>query len=651
MARNSAAGKASILPVMVSIIIVVAALYFAQSVLIPVALAVLFSFLLAPPVTWLRRIHIQRVPATLIVVVVAMSLVGLVGFVVGKQLVSLVNDLPTYKSSIQEKLSKFRLIEEGADRVVGRLEDFGKVPSKLNRAGRAAINSDGRTESPPAPLGSPDNPSSVRVTSEPSSQIEMIGEWVGKFVDPLVTAGLVIVFVIFMLMNLEDLRDRVVRLVGYSRIELTTDALDEAGSRISKFLIAEGYVNVAYGVAVAGGLWVIGHTLARSSGGFPNVLLWGLICGMLRFVPYIGIWVAAGLAILVSFALPGFSPFVATIVMFGVYELFVGQFVEPYLYGSKTGLTPLAVLVAAVFWTWLWGPIGLLLSTPLTVCIVVIAKFVAFLNVLLSDEPMLDPHLRLYQRLLAMDEEEASEVARQQLAESSLETVFEEMLMPALARAERDRNQDRLDSQRERFIIDTLRTIIEELGDLARDPSHKPARVEPVAPPPEAARGVAVASNERVGKLPEGCVVNVLLLPARHEADELAALMLDQILLTYGYCASVMSSDLLSSELVQKVDDQKADIVVVSAMPPGATANARYICKRLRARPGPMAMVVGLWNQNADIASSRERLDIDESTLIVTNLTDAAQQIAQLAAPIVHRSLAEANHAVTETRN
>jgi predicted PurR-regulated permease PerM len=639
---------------MASVIIVVAALYFAQSVLIPLALAVLFSFLLAPPVTWLRRFHIQRVPATLIVVVIAMSPVGLIGYVVGKQLVSLVNDLPTYKTNIQEKLSKFRLIEDAGDRVVDRLEDFGKVAAKRPGSGKITSGPDGGSSPSRAPLGSPDNPTSVRISSAPTTQIQMVGEWVGAFVNPLVTLGLVIVFVIFMLMNLEDLRDRVVRLVGYSRIEITTDALDEAGSRISKFLIAEGYVNVAYGAAVAGGLWAIGHTLARSSGGFPNVLLWGLICALLRFVPYIGIWVAAGLAILVSFALPGLSPFIATVVMFGAYELFVSQFLEPYLYGSKTGLTPLAVLVAAVFWTWLWGPIGLLLSTPLTVCIVVIAKFVpqmAFLNVLLSDEPMLDPHLRLYQRLLALDDEEASEVARKQLAESSLETVYEQMVMPALARAERDRSQDRLDPQRERFIIETLRTIIEELGDLARDPSHKPVRIDPAMPPREATRGVAVASNERAGKLPDGCVVNVLLLPARHEADELAALMLDQILQTYGYCASVMSSDLLSSELVQKVGDQKADIVVISAMPPGATANARYLCKRLRARPEPTPMVVGLWNQNADIASSRERLDLDESTPIVTNLTDAARQVAQLAEPIVHRSHAEATQAVTEVRN
>jgi hypothetical protein len=373
------------------------------------------------------------------------------------------------------------------------------------------------------------------------------------------------------------------------------------------------------------------------------VLLWGLICGVMRFVPYVGIWIAAGLAILVSFALPGLSPFVATVIMFGVYELVVSQFVEPYLYGSKTGLTPLAVLVAAVFWTWLWGPIGLLLSTPLTVCIVVMAKFVpqmAFLNVLLSDEPMLDPHLRLYQRLLALDEEEASEVARTQLAESSLEAVYDQMIMPALARAERDRNQDRLDPAREQFIVETLRTIIEELGDLARDPSHKPAPPADAAlPSREQTRGLAVSTARTAGKLPEGCVANVLLLPARHEADELAAMMLGQILQTLGYCASVMSSQLLSSERVQKIDEHKADIVVISAMPPGATANARYLSKRFRARPEQTPLLVCLWNRNADVDNSRERLELDPSTAIVTNLADATHQIAQLAAPIIDRSL------------
>jgi hypothetical protein len=363
------------------------------------------------------------------------------------------------------------------------------------------------------------------------------------------------------------------------------------------------------------------------------------MCGVLRFVPYIGIWIAAGLAILVSFALPGMAPFVATVVMFGVYELVVGQFVEPYLYGSKTGLTPLAVLVAAVFWTWLWGPIGLLLSTPLTVCIVVMAKFVpqlAFLNVLLSDEPMLDPHLRLYQRLLALDEEEASDVARKQLAESSLDYVYDQMVLPALARAERDKNSDRLDPERERFIHDTLRSIIEELGERARDPSHKPTYIGPAVPPREETRGLAVVPPAQLPKLPENCVVKVTLLPARREADELAAMMLAQILQTAGYCPTAMSSELLLSEMVQKLDEQKPDVIVVSAMPPGAIANARYLCKRLASRSEPTAMVVGLWTQSFDAARARERLGIEETTPVVSTLAEAARQIAQLAAPIIN---------------
>ena len=575
-----------------------------------------------------------------------MGLVGLIGYVVGRQLVSLVSDLPKYKVDIQAKLSRFRVIEGAVERVADRLEEFGKVAAKRPSTDKVTIGPNGNPVPTRAPLGSPENPSSVRLSSEPSTQIQELGEWVGKFVDPLLTAGLVIVFVVFMLMNLEDLRDRVVRLVGYSRIELTTEALDEAGRRIGQFLIAEGYVNVGYGIAVAGGLWLIGHTLARSAGGFPNVLLWGLICGLMRFVPYVGIFVGAGMAILVSFALPGMSPVVATIVMFGAYELLVSQFVEPYLYGSKTGLTPLAVLVAAVFWTWLWGPIGLLLSTPLTVCIVVIAKFVpqmAFLNVLLSDEPMLDPHLRLYQRLLALDEEDASELARKQLTEFPLESVYDQMVMPALARAERDRTQDRLDPEREQFIAETMRTIIEELGDASRDPKNKPVAAPPPMPPREETRGLAVVVPAQLQRLPEGCVVNVLLLPARYYADELAAMMLGQILQSAGYCASVMSSDSLASELVQNVEDKKADIVVVSAMPPAATANARYLCKRLQAREKPAPLVVGLWSQSANIDSARKRLDLEESTPVVTTLVEATRQVARLADPIVHRMHIEPN--------
>ncbi len=237
---------------------------------------------------------------------------------------------------------------------------------------------------------------------------------VSKVTGPLTTMGLVTVFVIFMLISREELRDRLIRLTGHGRLHMTTQALDEAATRISSYLFAEAVVNFCYGFLVAGGLKLIGHIWGSAEGGFPSVLLWGLLCGLLRFVPYIGVWIAAAFPIVVSFAFfTGDGVFIGTIVLFAALEVVVSQFVEPYWYGSSTGMSPLAVLVSAVFWTWLWGPVGLVLSTPLTVCLVVIGKHVPalqFLDILLGDEPVLDPPTRLYQRMISMDGEEASDL-------------------------------------------------------------------------------------------------------------------------------------------------------------------------------------------------------------------------------------------------
>jgi hypothetical protein len=319
----------------------------------------------------------------------------------------------------------------------------------------------------------------------------VLGTYLGTLLGPLGTAGIVIVFVIFMLIGREDLRDRIIRLVGEGQLNITTQALDDAATRISRYLVAQAIVNGSYGAAISLGLWLIGVTLA--DGWFPSFVLWGLLCALLRFIPYIGPWIAAAFPLILSLAVyPGYSVFFAVAGMFIIVELLSNNFMEPWLYGSSTGMSAVAVLVAAVFWTWLWGPIGLLLSTPLTVCIVVVGKYVPqfrFFDILLGDQPVLSPAERIYQRLLAMDAEEAADVAEEQLESSSLEAVYDQVLLPALAMAEQDRHADQLDDRRGLFIRDALRDIIDELHELelarvarrAADQTLRVARNQPLA--------------------------------------------------------------------------------------------------------------------------------------------------------------------------
>ena len=365
---------------------------------------------------------------------------------------------------------------------------------------------------------------------------------------------------------------------------------------------------------------------------------WGILVGLLRFVPYIGIFIGAGFPLLLSFALfPGNGVFFATLALFVVLEIVVSQFLEPMWYGASTGMTPLAVLVAAVFWTWLWGPVGLLLSTPMTVCLVVIGKHVPqlkFIDILLRDQPVLEPFMRLYQRLIAGDEEEAGELAREQLKEHSLEEVFDQTLMPALAMAVYDRHHGRVDESRFDVLIDGMRDIVEEMSD-----EEQTAAVnERAAAVADSAKNGTPAPikrvNSRLSRVPEGCVVNILCLPARDEADEIAALMLARLLDLRGYCATA-ASRVLAGEMVELVEKQNAQIVCVSAMPPAAVAHARYLCKRLGTAHPDLPTMIALWSMKGDLARARERLSCGQLDNVVTTLANAQDKVEQIAHPMV----------------
>jgi predicted PurR-regulated permease PerM len=666
-----------------------------QDVLIPLALAILLTFLFAPIANRLERWRFGRVGSVLIITLTTLALILILGWVVGRQVLSLANDLDRYQANIRYKIKSVRgsgpdVTSKVANAVEGIKQEFSKDTSTQPATTKAVVEAVAGKPPPELNPAKPttqragledvteDNPLPVREIPQRPTPLEELGTYVGKFIGPLGTLGLVIVFVIFMLIQREDLRDRLIRLVGQGQLQITTTALDDAATRISRYLLAQAIVNGTYGIAIAIGLWLIGFFMADERVGdpsnFPSLVLWGLLCAILRFIPYIGPWIAATFPLAVAFAAyHEMGPFVAVGLMFVTVELLSNNLMEPWLYGSSTGMSTIAVLVSAVFWTFLWGPVGLLLATPLTVCLVVLGKYVpqlAFLDVMLGDEPVLSPPERVYQRLLAMDQEEVTDVAHEYLRENSLEQVYDDVLMPALAMAEQDRHRGRLDDRRQVFIRHAMRDLIDELGDTQRERDEQQEHVETKALATEAAdavvnaaRGVVEAIVPKSGngrpapaprpggsvdqkpdeprvraKLPKDCVVNILVLPAHDEADEIVGLMLAQLLELQGYCAFAESVTKLAGEMVEEVQRKNANLVAVSAMPPAAVAHSRYLCKRIHAKYPEMGMIVGLWSFRGDLKKATDRITCVGSVSVITTLREAMDQMHQQIQPLLIRN-------------
>lgn len=554
---------------LISVVIVVAVLYFARVVFIPLALAVLVSFLLAPLVTRLRRWGMWRVPAVLIAVHLAFVVIAVFGFLMAVQLTQLGHKMPVYEQNIHDK---WKSIRESSSGVLGHIST---IMHEFNQE-----------LSPAAPASQPaagtQKPVPVEIQHGPFSPLQMVPKVLGSVASLLLTTVIVIVFVIFMLLQKEDLRDRIIRLMGAGQLNATTKALDEAGERVSRYLVAQLIVNVAYGVPVGVALYFLG---------VPNPVLWGMLAALLRYVPYLGIWVAAIMPAAVLFAVdPGWvKPFLVFGIYFGV-DLIMYNFVEPWVYGNTTGMTPLAILVAAVFWTWLWGTVGLLLATPLTVCLAVLGRYVPslrFLGVLLSDEPVLTPEKRLYQRLLAEDLEEAADVAEEFLKGKSLEELYDSVIVPTLRMVQEDRRAGKLDDEQQKSVLHDARLLVEDIGSRAREITAQKSCAEE-------RNGITTA---------EGAPhkVEVLSLPARSEADEIAALMLAQLLNARGVHTKAASASVLASERLEAVTQEKIYMVCISTVPPDGHLHSRYLCKRLREQFPELKIVTAILARGEEV--------------------------------------------------
>jgi predicted PurR-regulated permease PerM len=610
-----------------SVGIVVAMLYFAQSVLIPLALAILFAFLLAPFVTRIERWGLNRLAATLMVALVGLTFVASLGWTLERQFADVATRLPEYRQSIQEKLQGFMRSGRFVEKVRDEFQRTVKVISS------SSVSATTQPAEPAHSFATNDEPWPVRMVAEPASPVALAIEYLGAVAGRLMTAGIVVVFVIFILLRREDLRERMIQLLGEGHLSTTTEALDEAAKRVSRFLMVQSIINLTFGTLVAMGIWIIDQTLGGDHNGVRTALLAGMTCAVLRFVPYVGVWIGAALPLSIAFAeFPGNGVFFATLVMFVGLELLIGQFIEPRLLGASTGLSPIAVLAAVLFWTWLWGPIGLLLATPLTVLLVLMGKYVPqleFLDVLLGDKSCLDPAMRIYQRLIAGDDENATEIAVEYLKEMPLEKVYDQILLPGLATAQRDWHHERLNDEQYEFACQTMREIVDTLANqTAKNPTADTnLKTDP--------------ASTSSASLPHGSDIHVLCLPARDEADEIVGHMLHHLLVPRGYRVTVVSATSLASEMMDLIDGQKADAVVISALPPQAAAHARYLVKRLLSRHADLMVVLGLW---MDLRAGKDGDARTGSPKPATRLKQALEQMEQIS----HLILIKTNQPVAQ---
>ena len=570
-------------------VLVVVVLYWAQAVLVPIALAILLTFVLTPPVTWLER-WIGRIPAVLAMVTLVFTIFGLAGWGLARQMDHLAEDLPRYRANILAKIADVRSAGKGGS--VEKLQDtIEDIKTDL-----------GKSEVPRGTISRP-----VVVTSEYVAGFSGF-TWLSPIVGPLGTAGLVLAMVIFMLLDRRDLRDRLIGLLGHGHLAITTKAFDEAGTRVSRQLLMQCLVNLLYGIGAGAGLYFLS---------VPYPLVWATLGAVLRFIPYVGPVLGAGAPILVSLAAAeGWVGPLYVVGLFVVLELFTNLVLETVLYAGAAGVSPVALLASVAFWTWLWGPLGLVLATPLTVCLVVLGKHVPgleFLGTLLADTPALAPEYGYYQRLLARDQSEAADLIERHIKTESPRSVYDTLLLPALNYAERDRVEQRLSPDEETAVIDATRELLSDAAESIRALNPEPTELPdglPLPGPREPLRVLGYATNG--------------------VADELALAMLAHLLDDLPIHVEITGTRLQASELVALVHTQGFSVVCFADLPPSPSSKTRYLVKRLRAALPEVRILVGRWGPPALADDSTQVLRDTGANLVALTLLETRTYLAGL---------------------
>jgi predicted PurR-regulated permease PerM len=589
----------------------IAALYFTREILIPFAFALTLTFLLTPAVRLLEKLHTGRILAVLATVLASILAVGGIVWIIANQLVDVANQLPLYRENIHAKVEAFHFPAKGG--LAHAAESVQEITRELVSGGAPPPAPPSRNQSRNLTQPTTAAPMPVEIIQPPTSGWTQLRELGTPILAPLGQAGIVVIFTIFMLFKREDLRNRVLRLAGMGQLNLMTQALDDAASRVSRYMLMQFAVNAGVGTVFGFGLYLIG---------VPNAALWGVVAAILRIVPYVGTLVAATLPIALSLAVfdGWLKPMLVFLLIAGL-ELIVANFVEPLLYGAHVGISSLALLVTAVFWAVLWGPAGLILSTPLTVCLVVLGRYVphlSFLHILLGDEPVLSVEAQVYQRLLAMDQMEAQTIVGQFLKGKSLVELYDAVLIPALSMAEQDRHKGAIDAAREEFLFLSVNEMVAEFSE--EDSSFESgAALGRVVPAPVAAARIDA---------------RVLCLAAHDRADEITAAMLAQMLERKGFATlSFTMAGASPNDWFALIDAGRSDVVCISAVPPYAFGPARAMCQQIRERYPKLKLVVCVWGFTGDAQKAMARFERSQPDRLSTSIAEAVAHVQELACP------------------
>jgi predicted PurR-regulated permease PerM len=613
-------------------VIIISMLYFGRDIFVAVALAILLSFVLAPLVSFLQRIRVPRGLSVVSVVILAFALIFALGSLLAAQLSQLAGDLPNYQSTISQKIQSFRDAKASSktlERASDMLKDLSKELDKPKDASAARPSGPALSPNSPTPL----TPVPVEVRQPDPGALESLRTLISPLIHPLATTGIIVIFVIFILLQREDLRNRLIRLAGSSDLQRTTAALDDAAHRLSRLFLTQLALNSAFGVVIGIGLSLIGT---------PSAILWGILAAALRFVPYIGAVISAAFPLALAVAVdPGWSMLVWTLILFLVVEPVLGHVIEPMVYGHSTGLSPVAVVASATFWTALWGPIGLVLATPLTVCLVVLGRHVErleFLDVMFGDRPALSPREIFYQRMLAGDPTEAAEKAEEFLKERSLASYYDEVALKGLLLAQADAERGALDQERLVKIRDAVSEFASDLSDRDDDPplidnsttdAEASSAIESVSEnaPNE---NLPVLSKESLppdwqGEHPILCIAGRSLL------DEAAATMLAQLSTAHGLAARVEGAEALSMTNVVKLDAVGVAIACLIYLGASGEAHMRYSVRRLRRRlPHASIMLICCTNE-ADETSLKSMQESSKADLVAASIGEAVRLCVEAA--------------------
>ncbi len=576
--------------------LVVAGLYFGQPVLVPVALAILLSLALGPLVTLLQRLHLGHVPSVLLGILFAVAVIVALGTFIGSQFAGLVSELPHYQTNLTAKIRSI----EGTARNSTVVQ---RASSTVQNIAHQILNSEQSTATRTGLSRRAQKPIPVVISQPNPEPLAILQAIAGPLLEPFGTLAIVIVFAGFFLLQKDDLRDRFIRLAGSRDLQRATHLVNEGAERLSRYLMLQTAVNACFGIVIGAGLWLIGVPL-------PG--LWGLIAAIMRFVPYVGVPIAALLPILLSLAVDsGWSMVAWTILLFAIVEPITGQMIEPPLYGRNMGMSAVAVVLAATFWTWIWGPVGLLLSTPLTMCLVVLGRHtpqLQFLDIMLGDRPPLTRDESFYLRMLAGDPDEAANRAEAFLKKHSLAEYYDQVVMKALALAQRDVNRGTLDKAECERIHTMILGLIENLAEREE--------AQPV-------RDSELAASWRNRP--------VLCVAGRGPLDEAAAALFADLLKNAGIGARAVSADQASPANINNLDLQGVEAICVSYLEPGNFKSARYLVRRLHKRAPHAVAIAGYWGLPGDATRYLDSIEATECELVVTTLSEAMLAIQNLA--------------------